>query len=96
VPAALPDNGLHVVPLFSPAQTCIETLSSGGFRTVISGQSVVGAEVGAELVGVLVGALLGVPDGPTLGAIVRKHGFGGRQFEGPPETDLVQMVFSQL
>lgn len=64
--------------------------------TEIAGHSFVGAVVGAWLVGVPVGVPLGVPDGPALGARVRKHGFGGRQFDGPPETDLVQMVFSQL
>lgn len=64
--------------------------------TEIAGQSVVGAGVGAGLVGVPVGAPLGVPDGPTLGARVRKHGFGGRQFDGPPETDLVQTVSSHV
>ena len=51
MPASLPDTGLHVPPLSIPAQTCIATFSSGGFRTVIAGQSGVGAVVGTLVVG---------------------------------------------
>jgi len=91
VPCALPDVGVHVVPLSPPGHTVIATFISGGFMTVIGGQSVVGALVGALLVGPTDGAVLGVRVGPALGATVRKQGSGGLQLEGPPEIDIVQV-----